>query len=224
MSKYNWKKLIKPAIWLVAGVILLFVITIPWRKYVFNRNIKQGDDLLTNQKYTDAYVKYQKAGLLQVDNQQAESRQKLAKDSAKDISVLKQFANDNNYADLSKLIGEANSNLCKLDADRALIENNLAGIAIVNLKFCLNDGPKDYQSGIFLGLAYLHLANDSHMFSEFKADFRLKAVDAFTKAYAIDPINKTALEDLVSTEKIIGNKQKVDYWQNLLDNLNKISE
>ncbi|MEI6144630.1 MAG: hypothetical protein WCP91_03480, partial [Candidatus Berkelbacteria bacterium] len=186
--------------------------------------IKQGDDLLTSQKYTDAYVKYQKASLLQVDNEKAESRQKLAKDSAKDISVLKQFAGDNNYVDLSKLISDASSKICKPDIDRTLIENNLSGIAVINLKFCLNDGPKDYQNGIFLGLAYLHLANDSHMFSEFKPDFRLKAVDAFAKAYTIDPINKTALEDLVSTEKIIGDTNKVDYWQNLLDNLNKISE
>lgn len=222
--KDNQKKFIKIILSIIIAIILIFVVTIPWRKYVFNKNISQGNDFLAEQKYTDAYVKYQKAGLLQIDSEKAESRQKLAKNGAGDILVLRQFLTDNNYSDLLKLVDDANSKICKIDVDRALIEKKMSEVAIVNLKFCANDGPRDYQSWIFLGLANLKLADSNHMFADMKPNFRQQAANAFAKAYQVDPINKSAIEYSISTNKLIGNQSEVDRWQKLLDNLNRISE
>jgi hypothetical protein len=220
-QKINW---LKTTIWIVVSIILLFVITIPWRRYVFNKNISQGDDFLAQQKYTEAYVEYQKAGLLQVDDQKAGDRLKLAKDSASNVLVLQQFLQCNNYSDLLKLIDDANSKVCNLAADRALINNNLPEVAKINLEFCANSGPRDDQSWLFLGLADLKLADSDHEFSDLKPGFRQQAANAFAKAYTANPLNKTAIVDSISIEKTIGDRTKVDYWQNLLDNLNKISQ
>ncbi|MCX6810251.1 MAG: hypothetical protein NTY30_00730 [Candidatus Berkelbacteria bacterium] len=220
----NPKNTIKIISWITIGIIFIFLVTIPWRKYVFNKNISQGDDFLTQQKYTDAYVKYQKAGLLKIDSGKALERQKLAKDSAKNALTLKPLLAENHNDDLLKLITDADSKICRLDTDRTLIEKNLAEIATINLEFCANNGPKDYQSWIFLGLANLKLADSSHMFAEFKPGFRQNAADAFAKAYLVDPINKSAIEYSISVNKILSNQSEVDRWQTILDNLNKISK
>jgi len=217
-------KIIKPIVIAFSVIVLIFVATIPWRRYVFNKNISAGDILLSEENFTDAYVKYQKAGLLQIDSKKATERQKLAKDSAKDFSILKGFLAYNKFDDVKKNVDSADSKVCNLQTDRALIDKNLAALAIINLKFCANAGPKDYQSWVFLGLANLKLANNDQMFFELKPSFRQLAAEDFEKAYYFNPINKEALNYLISTEKAIGDRDKVDYWQKILDNLNKISK
>ena len=42
----------------------------------------------------------EKAGLLKIDDKKASDRQKLAKDSAENISVMRKFLAENNYSDL----------------------------------------------------------------------------------------------------------------------------
>jgi len=221
---YNWLKLIKYLLYALILISLIFFVTIPWRKYVFNRIIRQGDDLLVDGQFTLSYVKYQKASLLQIDNQRAKNRQELAKKAASDILALKDFLTENNYNQLLSVIDQANSGVCDNSRNRQLIEEKKYHISVINLKFCANDGPKDYESWILLGIAYYRISDSDKIFSELKDGFREKSVEAFENAYLVDPINKTAIENLIVVEKTLSDTEKVDYWQKVLDNLNKISQ
>jgi tetratricopeptide (TPR) repeat protein len=223
-NSYNWLKLVKYVLCTLILISLIFFVTIPWRKYVFNRIIKQGDDLLANGEFTLSYVEYQKASQLQIDNQKAKNRQELSKNAAIDLMALKDFLTENNYNQLLSEINQANSGVCDNSKNRQLIEDKKYHISVINLKFCANDGPKDYESWVLLGTAYYRISNSDKVFGELKKGFREKSVEAFENAYLVDPINKTAIENLIVAEKALGNNEKVDYWQKVLDNLIKISQ
>lgn len=205
-------------------IILILAVTIPWKNYIYRKNIADGKNLLAERNYTLALVKFEKASMLEISSSEAKNLQKLAKDSAGNILAMKNFLADEKKDDLLQLIDRADSKVCDLQFDRTLIDNDMPEVAKINLEFCANEGPKDYQSWIFLGLANLKLADNSRIFSELKPGFRQSAADAFAKAYAVDPVNKSAIEYSISTNKLIGNQSEVDRWQKLLDNLNKISE
>ncbi len=222
--KVTENKNLKTVFWIIIGLILFFALAIPWRNYVYKKNLSDGKNLLAERNYTLALVKFQKAQTLEPQNTDAKNLEKTTRDSAANILVLRSFLLDEKNNDLLKIIDRADSKICDLDFDKNLIENSMSDVAVVNLEFCANNGPGDYQSWVFLGLANAKLADNDQVFSELKPGFRQKAADAFAKAYTVDPINKTAIEDSISIEKLIGDKEKVDYWQKLLDNLNRISK
>lgn len=219
----RYKKPVKISLYIIAALVFLYLITIPWRGYVYRSEMKKGDDALVSRQYTLALVHYQKAELLKPTDKSAIDRQNLAQNSAKNILLLKDFFKEQNQNDLLALINSADSKTCNLETDRALIEKNLSQIAKINLEFCANDGSKNYDSWFFLGIANQKLSEDNYIFKELKPGLRQAAADAYAKAYAIDPINKTAIEYSITINKIIGNQSEVDRWQKLLDNLNKIS-
>ncbi len=216
-------KILKLILLCLGAVVFLYLVTIPWRSYVYRQNIREGDDLLLGRKYTEALVHFQKAGFLEPSDKTSGERAELVQNSAKDIFALRDFLRDKNQVELLKLIDDANSKTCNLETDRTLIEKDLSQVAKINLEFCANNGPKNYDSWLFLGIANQKISENNYIFKELKPGHRQAAADAYAKAYAIDPINKTAIEYSISVNKIIGNQAEVDRWQKLLDNLNKIS-
>ena len=239
------KKTIKILLLVIGALILLYLITIPWRSYTYRNEMKKGDDALASRQYTLALVHYQKAKILQPGDKSAENRAALAQSAAGDILIMRDFLKDRNQpvsaeapvsagpipdgraevgTDLLALINSADSKTCNLETDRALIEKGLSQVAKINLEFCTNDGPKNYDSWLFLGIANQKLAEDNYIFKELKPDYRQQAADAYERAYAVDPINKTAIQYAIAINKAIGNQSEVDRWQKLLDSLNKISQ
>jgi len=208
----------------LAGLVFFYLITIPWRNYTYRSQMKKGADALAGRQYTLAYVYFQKAGVLKFGDKESAERQELAKKSAADILLLRDFLVDNNQADLLRLIDGANSKVCNLENDRTLVNNDLSQVAAVNLKFCAEEGPKDYDDWIFYGISQLKISENNYIFKELKPDYRAEAERAFEEAYKVDPIAKTAPEYLIELYKIDNNSEKVDYWQHLLDNLNKIEK
>ena len=196
----------------------------PWRNYIFQKNLADGKTLLSEQKYTEAYVKFEKAAILNPLNKKPNDLQALAKNSAADILSMWDFLHQENQNDLLALIDSADSKVCNLETDRILIEKDLAQVALINLKFCTSDGPKNYDSWLFLGVANQKLSEDNYIFKELKPGYRDAAITAFEQAYNADPISKTSLEYLISLHKIENNQEKVDYWQKLLDNLDRIEK
>lgn len=217
-------KTIKIILLILTALVFLYLSTIPWRNYVSGQEMKKGDEALASQKYTLALVHYQKAKLLRPTDKSIADKQNLAQNSAKDILALKDFLAEKNQRDFLNLINSADSKTCNLETDRTMIEKNLSQIAKINLEFCANDGPKNYDSWLFLGLANQKLSEDNYIFKELKPGLRQAAADAYERAYAIDPINTTSIEYSISINKIIGNQAEVDRWQKLLDNLVKISK
>jgi len=217
-------KIIKITLWVIAGVITIFIITIPWRSYVYRKNIADGKSLLAERKYTQAYVKFQKAETIEIKSADAETLEKLAKDSAGNLLAMRNFLADEKKTDLLALIDRANSKTCDLELDKTLIDKGLPEVAKINLEFCTTNGPKDYNSWMFLGLANLRLSESENIFKELKPGLRSQAADDFSKAYFVDPVNKTAIQYAIEVNKIIGNQGEVDRWQKLLDNLNRIEK
>ncbi len=222
--KVHNNKTIKILLLVISGIILLYFITMPWRNYIFQKNLADGKTLLSEQKYTEAYVKFEKAAILKPLDKEPQSSQNLAKDAAKDILAMRDFLRQQNQAELSQLIDSADSKVCNLETDRILIEKDLTQVALINLKFCTSDGPKNYDSWLFLGVANQKLSEDNYIFKELKPGYRQAALAAFEQAYNADPISKTPLQYLISLYKIENNQEKVDYWQKLLDNLDRIEK
>lgn len=218
------KKWLKIVFLIIVGAILIFVVTIPWRNYIFSKNIADGKNLLAERKYTQAYVKFQKAEVIEIKSADAETLEKLAKDSAGNLLDMRNFLADEKKTDLLALVDRANSKTCDLELDKTLIDKGLPEVAKINLEFCTTDGPKDYSSWLFLGLANLRLSESENIFKELKPGFRQQAADDFSKAYFIDPVNKTAILYAIEVNKIIGNQGEVDRWQKLLNDLSKISQ
>jgi hypothetical protein len=220
----------KPSLWLkislyiFGALILLFLITIPWRNYIAKKNIADGDRLLTERKYTEAYVHFQKAKILSLSDKNAEDRAQLTVSASKDITKLKDFFKEQNQSDLLKVIDDASSKVCNLDTDRLMIERGLSQIAVINLNFCTTEGPKDYSSWLLLGVANLQVSEDSSIFKDDKPTYRKNAILAFEGAYKADPVNKTAIEYIISVHKSENNQKEVDRWQKLLDNLVEIEK
>ena len=222
--KYKYKKILKISFWIIGGLVLVFIATIPWRNYVYRKNIADGKGLLAERKYTQAYVKFQKAEAIEIKSADAETLEKLAKDSAGNLLAMRNFLADEKKTDLLALVDRANSKTCDLELDKTLIDKGLPEVAKINLEFCTTEGPKDYSSWLFLGLANLRLSESENIFKELKPGFRTQAADAFSKAYFVDPVNKTAIQYAIEVNKIIGNQGEVDRWQKLLDNLIRISQ
>jgi len=222
--KNKQKTIIKNILFATAGLALFFLAIFPLRNYFINKNLHEGDELMAERKYTEAYVHFQKAQLLSFFNDRAKERAESTKEAAKDILKMQDFLQEKNNVDLLTLINKADSKTCDLEADKILIEDDLSQVAIINLKFCANDGPKDYSSWLFLGAASLQFSENNYIFKEQKPGLRKDAISAFEKAYAIDPIDKSAIKYLISTNKIENNQPEVDRWQKLLDNLNKIEK
>jgi tetratricopeptide (TPR) repeat protein len=221
MPKYN--KTIKITLLVIGALALFYLATIPWRNYIYRGQIDQGKNLLAELKYTDAMVKFEKAAVLKPFDPEPESLQKMTRDAAGNILIMKDFLSEQNQTDLLSLINSADSKTCNLETDRTLIEKNLPEIAKINLEFCAESGPKNYDSWLFLGLANQRLSESGEIFKEQKPGLRQAAADAYAKAYAIDPINKSAIEYLIKINKTLNNQSEVDRWQKLLDELNKIS-
>ena len=218
------KKTIKILLLVVGGLIFLYLATIPWRGYIYRNEMKKGDDALAGRQYTLALVHYQKAEIIQPGDKSAENRAALAQSAAGDILIMQDFLKEQSQNDLLALINSADSKTCNLETDRTLIEKGLSQVAKINLEFCANFGPKNYDSWLFLGIANQKLSEDNYIFKELKPGYRQNAADAYAKAYAVDPINKTAIEYAIAINKAIGNQSEVDRWQKLLDSLNKISQ
>jgi len=142
----------------------------------------------------------------------------LSKDAVLDITLIKELLGEKN-PDLLKVIELAEQKSCDLENDKLMIEKELSQIAATNLEFCANEGPQDYQSWLYLGIAYLDFSENNHIFKEQRGELRDKSISAFEKAYYADPTQKPALEYLIKVNKVNGNDEKVDYWQRLLDNL-----
>jgi len=180
--------------------------------------------LLVERKYTEAFVHFQKAEMLEPGDWKSKQRLELSKKAAKDILELRLLLKEKNQDELMQIISDADSKVCNLETDRVLIDKGLAQVALVNLKFCTSDGPKNYDSWLFLGITNQKLSEDNYIFKELKPDYRAEAKRAFEEAYKVDPIAKTAPEYLIELYKTDNNSEKVDYWQHLLDNLNKIEK
>ena len=208
----------------IIGLVVFYLFAVPWRNFVFEKNLSDGKSLLRERKYTEAYVKFEKAAILNPFSKEPDDLLALAKNAAADILSMRDFLRQEQQNDLLSLIDGADSKACNLEADRTLIEKNLAQIALVNLKFCTTDGPKNYDSWLFLGIANQKLSEDSYIFKELKPGYRQAALAAYEAAYKVDPINKSAPTYLVALYKVEGNQQEVDHWQNLLDNLGKIEK
>ena len=215
---------IKVAIYITLALGVLFLISIPWRSYIAKKNLSEGEKLLTERKYTEALVHFQKAEILYLSNSKTSSLSDLTLKSSRDISAMKEFLREKNEGDLLKLIDDAEAKNCKLDADKILIERDLAQVAIINLKFCTTEGPKDYSSWLLLGTANIRASENGFIFKEQKPEYRKDALFAFESAYKVDPINKSAIEYLIATQKIENNQKEVDRWQKLLDNLIEIEK
>jgi len=220
----NYRKTIKVTFLIIAGAVLLCLITIPWRVYVYRKNLEQGENLLVERKYTEAFVHFQKAEMLELGDLKSKQRAELSKKAAEDILELRTLLKDKNQADLLQIISAADSRVCNLETDRILIEKGLSQIALVNLKFCASEGPKNYDSWLFLGIANQKLSEDNYIFKELKPDYRRAAIAAFEEAYKTDPISRTPPEYLIALYKIENNQEKIDFWQKLLDNLDSIEK
>jgi len=217
-------KLLKILLLIIGSLIFLYLVTIPWRAYVCRKNLEQGENLLVERKYTEAFVHFQKAEMLEPGDWKSKQRLELSKKAAKDILELRLLLKEKNQDELTQIISDADSKVCNLEADRVLIDKGLTQVALVNLKFCTSDGPKNYDSWLFLGITNQKLSGDNYIFKELKPDYRAEAKRAFEEAYKVDPIAKTAPEYLIELYKTDNNSEKVDYWQHLLDNLNKIEK
>jgi len=215
--------IIRVTLLIFASLIIIYVATLPYRNYVTNNLISKGEKLLAERNYTLAYVNFEKAGLLSPWNKIAKERMQLSKDAALDITLIKELIGEEN-PDLLKVIELAEQKSCDLENDKLMIEKDLSQIATINLKFCANEGPKDYQSWLYLGIAYLRFSENNQIFKEQRSGLRDKSIIAFEKAYYADPTQKPALEYLVKVNKVNDNSEKVDYWQRLLDNLNSFSK
>ena len=223
-TKRNYKTPFTIILLILISLVFFCLSSWPLRSYLFKRNIEEGDNLLKERKYTEAYVHFQKSAMLLPYNKDAEKKEELSKKAARNILELQNFLKEKNENDLLKLIEEANGKVCNLQKDQLLIDKELAQIAAINLKFCAEEGPKNYNSWMLYGIANLKNSQNNYIFKEYKPDFRREAARAFEEAYKVDPINKIALEYLVEVYKIENNQEKVDLWQNLLDNLNKIEK
>ncbi len=214
----DFSPIIRAFLLVAAAIILIYVATIPWRNYVFSNLIKKGDELLSNLNYTEAYVNYEKAKLLAPARSEAKEKMDLAQKAVGDLRLIRDLLAEKN-PDLLQMIENAEQKSCDIEKDQKLIDNNYPQIAIINLEFCTADDRGDLQSWSQLGVAYLRYSESDKIFKEQKPELRQKARDAFEQAYYADPTQKLALENLVKINQIIGDDEKVDYWQKLLDNL-----
>jgi len=217
-------KLLKILLLIIGSLIFLYLVTIPWRAYVCRKNLEQGENLLVERKYTEAFVHFQKAEMLEPGDWKSKQRLELSKKAAKDILELRLLLKEKNQDELTQIISDADSKVCNLETDRVLIDKGLAQVALVNLKFCTSDGPKNYDSWLFLGITNQKLSEDNYIFKELKPDYRKAALSAFEQAYDADPLDKTAIQNLIAVSKALGDSTKVDHWQKLLDNLNEIEK
>jgi tetratricopeptide (TPR) repeat protein len=220
--RFDPSQIIRIILLILASIIIIYIATIPWRNYVAKYLIEKGEEFLAERNYTLAYVNFEKANLLSPQNRTAEERMQLAKDAVLDIALLKDILREKN-ADLLKVLELSEQKSCDLENNKLMIEKELSQIAAINLKFCANEGPKDFESWLYLGIAYLRFSENNQVFKEQKPELREKSLSAFEKAYYADPTQKVALEYLVEVNKITDNSEKVDYWQRLLDNLNNFS-
>lgn len=218
----DFSPIIRVILLIAAAIILIYVATIPWRNYVFSKLIREGDKLLANLNYTEAYVNYEEASILAPTRSEAKEKMDLAKDAALDPRLIKDLLRENN-PELLEVLEVAEQKSCDLEKDQKLIDSNYPQIAIINLEFCTADDQGTFQSWSKLGVAYLHYSESDKLFKENKPSLRNKARNAFERAYYADPTQTLALENLVKINQIIGDNEKVDYWQKLLDNLNNFS-
>jgi len=220
--KFDSSQIIRIILLIFASIIIIYIATLPYRNYVTNNLIEKGEKLLTERDYTLAYVNFEKASLLSPKNKTAKERMQLSKDAALDITLIKELLNEEN-PDLLKVVELSEQKSCDLENDKLMIERELSQIAVINLEFCANEGLKDYESWLYLGIAYLRFSENNQIFKEQRSGLRDKSIVAFEKAYYADPTQKPALEYLVKVNKVSNNGEKVDYWQRLLDNLNRFS-
>lgn len=222
-SRFDSSQIIRIILLILASLIIIYVATLPYRNYVTNNLINKGEKLLAERNYTLAYVNFEKASLLSPRNKIAKERMQLSRDAVLDITLIKELLGEKN-PDLLKVIELAEQKSCDLENDKLMIEKELSQIATTNLEFCANEGLKNYESWLYLGIAYLKFSENNQIFKEQRSGLRDKSIVAFEKAYYADPTQKPALEYLVKVNKINGNDEKVDYWQRLLDNLNSFSK
>lgn len=218
--RFDSSQIIRILFLILASLIIFYVTTLPYKNYVTKKLISKGEKLLAERNYTLAYVNFEKASLLSPKNKIVKERMRLSKDAVLDITLIKELLREKN-PDLLKVIEIAEQKSCDLKSDKLMIEKEFSQIATINLEFCANEGPKDYESWLYLGIAYLKFSENNQIFKEQRSKLRDKSILAFEKAYYTDPTQKPALEYLVRVNKINGNDEKVDYWQRLLDNLNK---
>ncbi|MCX6812445.1 MAG: hypothetical protein NTW79_02385 [Candidatus Berkelbacteria bacterium] len=204
------------------SLIFLFLISIPVRNYLYRKSMSAGDNLLAERNYTLAFVKFEKAAVLRPSDDQAESRKKLAKDSAGDINDLRNFLSDRGEKDLLNSIEKADDKICDLETDQSLIKNNYDQIAKINLEFCSKNDPTSYAGWFLLGTADKNLSENTGIFKELKPNFRNQAETAFENAYLADPTKSDPIDFLLALYKIDGNSQRVAYWQRMQENLSKI--
>jgi hypothetical protein len=218
VSRFDSSQIIRITLLILASLIIVYVATLPYRNYVTNNLINKGEKLLAERNYTLAYVNFEKSSLLSPKNKITKERMQLSKDAALDITLIKELLGEEN-PDLLKVLELAEQKSCDLENDKLMIEKELSQIAAINLEFCANEGLKNYESWLYLGIAYLKFSENNQIFKEQRGVLRDKSIVAFEKAYYADPTQKPALEYLVKVNKVSGNDEKVDYWQRLLDNL-----
>ena len=207
---------------IIASIIIIYVLTTPYRNYLSKNLISKGEEMLVERKYVSAYVNFLKASILAQNKKDSEQKMALSKKASEDIGAIKNILQNKN-PDLYKLLEISEQKSCDLENDKLMIEKDLSQIAIINLKFCAEEGPKNYESWLYLGSAYWQLSESDQIFKEQKPNLRDRSISAFEQAYYTDPTKKSALEKLIELNKITGNQEKVDYWQRLLDNLGRFS-
>lgn len=209
---------------ITAAIVVIFIFaSIPWKNYVYKKNISDGKNQLLQGKYTAAYVKFEKAKMLVPNSSEVSSLSDLSKASASDARKLKELKDVDNSVDVFALIDRADSKICDLELDKKLVTEDKSEIAKINLSFCSQNSPS-YDALITLGVANIRLSEDGDIFKELKPGLRKEAAAAFEAAYKIDPINKTAIEYAIEINKVIGDQKEVDRWQGILDKLEKISQ
>ncbi|MFA5158250.1 MAG: hypothetical protein WC451_03660 [Patescibacteria group bacterium] len=209
---------------ITAAVVVIFIfVSIPWKNYVYKKNISDGRNLLLQGGYTSAFVKFEKAKMLGPNSSEASSLSDLSKASASDARKIKELTGVENSNDVFALIDRADLKICDLEFDKKLIGESKSDIAKINLTFCSQNSP-GYDALITLGVANIRLSEDGDIFKELKPGLRKEAAAAFAAAYEIDPINKTAIEYAIEINKVIGDQKEVDHWQSILDKLENIKK
>ena len=172
-------------------ILAIYFLTRPLRSKSAKNYISQGDSFLAENKYVSADLQYEKASILDSGNNTAKERRILADSASKNVEILKNFYQENNYPDQLNNLEKAESVPQKATdsvlLSKRLIENGQYQLAAISAKNATEMASNYRDAWVYLGLSDKEIAQKVELKPDVVSAYLAESNDAFAKVKQLDP-------------------------------------